>query len=129
MAELLGFFADLPYRNRILRLKENGIALWDVCASGHRAGSLDSKILLSSCVPNDFDKFLGSHTKLAGICFNGSKAETLYQCKRFSLPVTLEAIWLPSTSPCLRRDAISAEAGAMARWSGPIHRFEATRSS
>ena len=44
MGRLFEFSPDLPYPNRIDQLKENGIALWDVCASACRTGSLDSRI-------------------------------------------------------------------------------------
>src|ERR1017187_7782411 len=41
MGELVGASRDLPYQNRLELLKQHHIALWDVCAAGFRAGSLD----------------------------------------------------------------------------------------
>jgi TDG/mug DNA glycosylase family protein len=41
--------------------ERNRIALWDVCASAHRPGSLDSAISLASVTPNDFLLFLSEH--------------------------------------------------------------------
>ena len=40
MGRLLGFSAAAPYNERIAALKDADIALWDVCASAQRTGSL-----------------------------------------------------------------------------------------
>jgi hypoxanthine-DNA glycosylase len=100
---LLGAAPALPYAERLERLKSAGIALWDVCASGFRPGSLDSAILRSSVAPNDFAAFFGEHTQIALICFNGSMAAALFG--RLVLPRLPEPscanrrVVLPSTSP------------------------------
>lgn len=59
--KLIGVTRDLPYEERTLQLSENGIPLWDVCAAGHRSGSLDSAIRLSTVIPNDFGTFFNLH--------------------------------------------------------------------
>ena len=101
MAATFHFPPDLPYSERITRLEDHGIAVWDVCASALRPGSLDSKI--SQVVANDFQSFLPTHKAIRLICFNGKTAENLY--RRNVLPVLSEPFagiplrQLPSTSP------------------------------
>jgi hypoxanthine-DNA glycosylase len=84
-------------------LKENGIALWDVCAAGQRSGSLDSAIQLSTVEANDFNGFLRTHPGVELICFNGKRAKEIYDRKVLQKPPSLfERICyevLPSTSP------------------------------
>lgn len=103
MAELAGARPDLPYKNRLRMLKENGIALWDVCAAGHRTGSLDSAIELSTVETNDFGVFLGAHPGIRLICFNGQKAKEIYDRKVLQTPPAvfqrIRYEVLPSTSP------------------------------
>ena len=53
MGELVGASPDLLYQNRLECLKHHHIAVWDVCAAGFRAGSLDSAIQLSTVRAND----------------------------------------------------------------------------
>jgi hypoxanthine-DNA glycosylase len=107
MAEILGFSCDLPYESREKHLKNNRIALWDVCETACRAGSLDSTIRLADVVPNEFGAFLSAHKNMELICFNGSKAARIYQRKVLrELPVELQPIRteiLPSTSPAFAR--------------------------
>lgn len=103
MGELCGAGPDLAYADRLQALEEHRIALWDVLASCHRPGSLDSAIRLRDAVANDFAGFLASHVGIARICFNGAKALELY-C-RLVLPTLvnpahdLPRVKLPSTSP------------------------------
>jgi len=77
MGSLLGASRDLPYPVRLERLKECGVALWDVCASGRRKGSLDSNI--ADEVPNDFTTFLDRHSGIILICFNGGTARRIFE--------------------------------------------------
>jgi hypoxanthine-DNA glycosylase len=99
--ELSGTPHDSLYEDQLLRLQEIGIAIWDVCHSAHRSGSLDSKLMASE--PNDFDSFLSSHPGIELICFNGGKAQTLYnRCVLPGLtlnPAKIRYELLPSTSP------------------------------
>jgi TDG/mug DNA glycosylase family protein len=103
MENLLGVMADLPYEQRILRLTENGIALWDVCAAAHRSGSLDSAIGLSTLTPNDFRAFFSLHSGIGLVCFNGRKAAEIYSRRVLPfLPAIVREVRreiLPSTSP------------------------------
>jgi TDG/mug DNA glycosylase family protein len=80
MEELIG---TLPadYHGRLRKLTHAGIALWDVCYSAERAGSLDSKIIMSTVVTNDFASFLRMHPDIGLICFNGRTAEKIFKRK------------------------------------------------
>jgi len=103
MGEIVGARAELPYDARLERLVQSGIALWDVCASAERAGSLDTSILVASVVPNDFSAFLDAHGGIKLICLNGGGAERLFG--RLVLPrlpaaqARIPRVRLPSTSP------------------------------
>jgi double-stranded uracil-DNA glycosylase len=103
MGEIAGAQAELDYEARLERLVQGRIALWDVCASAERMGSLDSSILVASVVPNDFSAFLRAHKGINLICFNGGGAARLFG--RLVLPgldasqAGIPRVRLPSTSP------------------------------
>ena len=103
MGELVGAAVTLPYKERIHRLVERRVALWDVCASARRSGSLDTAIRPASVLPNDIAGFLSSHEDVRLICFNGVKASELF--RRFVLPElmphgsNIRRLTVPSTSP------------------------------
>ena len=100
MGELVGASPEMEYKERLSVLKKNGIALWDVCHSAERSGSLDSKILSSTIEPNDLSSFLAHHLRVRLICFNGHAAEKFF--RRFSRSANVSQIRrvvLPSTSP------------------------------
>ena len=103
MGQLFGAEQSLPYAVRLKRLRAARIAVWDVLAAGEREGSLDSSIVRSSIVVNDFAEFFTQHPRIELVCFNGSTAAALF--RRRVLP-TLAPDWaelpthvLPSTSP------------------------------
>ena len=97
----------LSYAERLKRLKANKIALWDVCASAERRGSLDSNIELTTIVPNDLAGFFLRHKEIRLIGFNGQPAAKLFE--RTVLPhlpppaAALQRVILPSTSPAHAR--------------------------
>lgn len=101
LGELIGAGPDLPYQQRVEAIKNAGLALWDVCASARREGSLDAQI--KELEANDFGRFFQEHPHIALICFNGQTASKLFE--RFVVPgLTAEASKiprknLPSTSP------------------------------
>ena len=101
MGDLVGAGPQLPYEERTGALKNAGIALWDVCASAHRIGSLDSAI--KDHAANDFAKFYSGHPQLRIICFNGQKAAAIYRrTVAQDLPEAMQLLRvevLPSTSP------------------------------
>ena len=103
MGALFDAGPELPYAERTGRLTQNAIALWDVVASAERPGSLDSAIVPSSVVVNNFRGLFETHAGIELVCFNGVKSAELYE--RQVLP-TLEDDFghiryerLPSTSP------------------------------
>jgi hypoxanthine-DNA glycosylase len=115
MGKLVGAWPEIPYKNRLLQLRNNGIALWDVCHSAERSGSSDAKILLQTVETNDFRSFLSGHAQIQLICFNGQPAERIFRCKVNPMLVGIRAIprrVLDSTSPA---HAIKAEE-KLSRW-------------
>ena len=101
MGQLLGFEPSLQYAERIRCLMRARVAVWDVLASCHRVGSLDSEIDDASVSVNDFDQFFRQHPQIRSVFFNGTKAENSF--RKWVLPqlpgLTLELTRLPSTSP------------------------------
>ena len=116
MGALCGFDpASTPYPARLAALQARGIALWDVLASCVRPGSLDSSIVDTTMVPNDFAGFLAAHPRIERVCFNGAKAEAVF--RRLVLPTLdkahpLRTVRLPSTSPAHAGMALAAKLAA-----------------
>ena len=101
MGELVGASPELSYARRIRRLREAGIALWDVLAACIRPGSLDAAIDPDSIITNDLPAFLARHPAITHVFFNGAAAE---RCFRRHVEPALEngalrLQRLPSTSP------------------------------
>ena len=103
MGALFGADPPLAYEARLAKLRAHGIAVWDVLAAGEREGSLDSAIVTSTIVVNDFNEFFARHAEIRTICFNGNTAAGLYRRKvlpRLDAPyASLATQVLPSTSP------------------------------
>lgn len=103
MARLLGFDNTLTYGEKCQQLITNKIAVWDVVKLCQRPGSLDQHIVRDSIVCNDFEHFFTHHTSVRRVCFNGTKAEALFNRYVFpslSAPYQLlEQLKLPSSSP------------------------------
>lgn len=101
MGDLVGASRELPYAVRIRRLRQAGIALWDVLAACVRVGSLDAAIDQRSIIVNDLVTFLAQHRRISHVFFNGAAAERSYrvhvQPALESGALTLQR--LPSTSP------------------------------
>jgi hypoxanthine-DNA glycosylase len=95
---LFGIPAEAGYAERARKLSGAGVALWDVCATANRPGSLDLSIRHDTVVPNDFAEFLNAHKQLKLICFNGAKAAALFR-EHVKLDGGVECVDLPSTSP------------------------------
>ena len=91
--------AELEYEERIQKLLEKKIGLWDVFASGLRQGSEDSKIKKEKL--NNFTVLTESAPKIRKVFFNGKKAgalESFFKEKGFQTKV------LPSSSALNRRN-------------------------
>ncbi|HZX79360.1 MAG TPA: DNA-deoxyinosine glycosylase [Lysobacter sp.] len=102
MGRLVGAHPALPYEARLQRLREAGIALWDVIATCEREGSLDSAI--RNAAANDFVGFFARHASLRAVLFNGAAAEATFlrQVPAEVVPPGLRLLRLPSTSPANR---------------------------
>jgi TDG/mug DNA glycosylase family protein len=73
MGELIGATVTLRYKERVQRLVERRVALWDVCASARRSGSLDTAIRSASVLPNDIAGFLLYMRTLDSFASTGSR--------------------------------------------------------
>ncbi|MBX7451180.1 DNA-deoxyinosine glycosylase [Mycolicibacterium sp. 3033] len=98
MAALFDFDAAAPYDERVRRLTDTGVAVWDVLASCRRPGSLDAAVEPASMVAYDFDAFFTAHPSIERVYFNGAAAAKNYQrlVRSAHAPSTVR---LPSTSP------------------------------
>lgn len=103
MGRLVGAHPVLPYDERIRRLAESGVALWDVIASCEREGSLDSAIRKARA--NDFGDFFARHPRLRMVAFNGATAEQVFlrHVPSTTIPEGIALRRLPSTSPANRQ--------------------------
>jgi double-stranded uracil-DNA glycosylase len=98
MGALFGAGPDLPYTERVTRLKSQGVAVWDVLQACEREGSLDSNIRRE--VPNDFAAFFAAHPRLRTVALNGGKAAASFRKHAARhLPDGTALHALPSTSP------------------------------
>jgi len=113
VAELCGFAVGLPYEQRLQRLQDAGIALWDVLASCARPGSLDSDIDPASIRTNDFATFLAAHPGIVAVGCNGGTAQRLFKQRVVrALPgelSQLRVLQLPSTSPAYASMTMAAK--------------------
>ena len=103
MGSLLGFDAALPYAERVDHLRRNGVALWDVCHSAQRDGSLDTAIQAQGLVANDIAGLLDRQPRIRAVFLNGAAAAKLF--RRWVAPTlasrneSLPQWVMPSTSP------------------------------
>ena len=84
------------YLEKIVFLKQNNIALWDVCQSCYRKGSLDSYIQKE--IPNHIPNLIEQNPTINKIIFNGKKAKKLYK-KHFEFLNKIEYFTVLSSSP------------------------------
>lgn len=86
----------LPYEQRLARLLEHRVGLWDVIASAERAGSLDAAIRSPEAA--DLRGLAAALPRLRAVGFNGGLAARLG--RRVLEPLTdVVLIDLPSSSP------------------------------
>ncbi|CCQ16264.1 putative uncharacterized protein [Rhodococcus sp. AW25M09] len=101
MGTLFGAGPELAYDARTARLLSHEIAVWDVLKLCTREGSLDSAIVESSIVTNDFGRLFADYPDIDRVFFNGAKAADSYRRyveKAVPLP-HVQFARLPSTSP------------------------------
>ena len=117
METVINVQRELPYAERCKELTQREVALWDVLKLCTRTGSLDSDIVESSIVANDFEVFFQTHSRVHAIYFNGAKAESIYV--RHVIPnlspefANIAMTRLPSTSPA---NASISLADKVAQW-------------
>lgn len=103
MHDIFGIERTLSYPERLQKLKQCHIALWDVAHQCERSGSLDSSIKSESIIANDFSSFFASHRNIQAVFFNGQKAAQIYRKLVLpELPAELKSLplyTLPSSSP------------------------------
>lgn len=102
-SRLLAFDPQLPYAQKVAQIKASGVGVWDVLAACTRSSSLDSDIIESSIVPNDFVLWFERQPQTQAIFCNGAKAFDSYN--KYIIAqlapdyMALPVIRLPSTSP------------------------------
>ncbi|NHZ84822.1 MAG: DNA-deoxyinosine glycosylase [Planctomycetia bacterium] len=84
------------YDNKKSLAIDNKVAIWDVCYTAVRKGSLDSAIKEEN--PNKIDELIAIESSITTIAFNGQKAAKLYD-KYFPKFDNINYITLLSTSP------------------------------
>ena len=116
--DLTGVPARADYAERVERLAETGIALWDSLMACVRPGSLDASIVAGTEEPNDFSALLSAHSSIRAVCFNGKKSEQVFRKRVLpDLPAAVSGRLtfhgLPSTSPA---NASFTYAQKLERW-------------
>jgi TDG/mug DNA glycosylase family protein len=102
MEELLAVDGSASYPKRIAQLLARRVGLWDVLETCTRSSSLDSDIVPSSAVANDFAGLLEAYPNVRVVCFNGAKAaDSFRRHVQPSLGLREDLVFhqLPSTSP------------------------------
>ena len=118
MGKLFQAGPELSYDERVSRLKDCGVAVWDVLKHCRREGSLDSSIQKDSEVPNDIIALLNRSPHITHVFFNGQKSAAAFRKHikpnlSHELLNRLTLVTLPSTSPANAR--LSADA-KLERW-------------
>ncbi len=118
MGTLAGAGPELPYTQRLQRLRLAGIGLWDVLAAAVRPGSLDSRIDVTTARTNDFGGFLDDCPSVRCIGFNGKTAGRLFRADAGAMRAVdlhrVSLVDLPSTSPAHASMTVDAKCR---RWS------------
>ncbi|MDN0075386.1 DNA-deoxyinosine glycosylase [Crenobacter sp. SG2303] len=85
---------DCDYDERLQRLLENGVGLWDVVGQAARRGSLDTA--LRDITYNNLTELVGRLPALQAVAFNG---QTAARGRRQLLDWDGDLVILPSSSP------------------------------
>lgn len=105
--KILGNIFTMPtsgYAAKLQILETKQIALWDICKTADREGSMDTDI--KAVVPNDILLLLKTYPTIRHIFFNGQKASHLFK-KHILQPIPIPQLTLPSTSPANARYSIT----------------------
>ena len=92
--------AGLDHDQRLARLVERRIALWDVVADAVRPGSLDTAI--RDARANPLGEFVATHAGLRAVAFNGKTAASIGR-RAIGDTTKLVLIDLPSSSAAFTR--------------------------
>ena len=92
---------SLGYEERLARLAERRIGLWDVIASAKRPGSLDQAI--REAAHNRVEQLLHDYSELKAIAFNGATAAAFGRKLIGTAASGLQLIDLPSSSAAYTR--------------------------
>lgn len=95
VSESLSKKKPTSYSEKKKLLLDNKIAIWDVCKTCVREGSLDANI--EDEVPNDLASFLNENKNIKVLAFNGKEAAKLFG-KSFGSISGIKLISLPSSS-------------------------------
>ncbi len=117
MGSLIGAGREWPYAQRLKRLRDRRIALWDVIGACRRQGSLDGNIVAGSVVANDFRALFRRCPAIRCVAFNGRTAGSAFSRlvrPRLEEPLRdMAFVTLPSSSPA--HAALSFDE-KLARW-------------
>jgi TDG/mug DNA glycosylase family protein len=102
---------ELDYDERLARLAERRIGLWDVIASANRSGSLDQAI--REAQHNRIEHLLHDYSKLRAIAFNGSSAAAVGRRLIGTPPTGVVLADLPSSSAANTRPMAEKSAAWM----------------
>lgn len=102
LEQLFNIPAQASYERYCQSAQAHGLAIWDVCHTAQRFGSLDSSIQGHSIIANDINHLLTSCPHITLIAFNGQAAAQLFK-KHIHLTPTIPTVTLPSTSPANAR--------------------------
>lgn len=91
---------SLPYPDRLERLAEHRVGLWDVVGSAVRPGSLDQAIRIAN--HNRLDRLVHDFPALEAIAFNGTTSASIGRRLLQDAP-RLALLDLPSSSPANTR--------------------------
>lgn len=96
--EIFGFDPAARYDDRVARLTNAGVAVWDVLRSCRRVGSLDAAVQRDSMVANNFDALFAAYPTITQVWFNGAAAAKNYR-RLVDVEHPVNYATLPSTSP------------------------------
>ena len=85
---------DLPYRERVARVRAHRVAIWDTIVSCERAGSLDAAI--RNAERGEIARVRRIARGLRAVCFNGGTAG---RARSAWVEAGYATLMLPSTSP------------------------------
>ena len=105
--------SEMAYEQRVARMREHRIGVWDVIAHCQRKGSLDSAIRAE--VANDVEGLLRRWPHVTRIAFNGGKAAS-YRKRVAVIPeaARCDLVVLPSSSPANATHSFAVKQAAWA---------------